>query len=48
MKVLLDTCVLSELYKPNPQESVKNALNALDDNHLYISVINPSYGIGIK
>ena len=39
MKVLLDTCVLSELYKPNPQESVKNTLNALDDNHLYISVI---------
>lgn len=39
MRVLLDTCVLSELYKPNPTETVKNALDALDDNHLYLSVI---------
>jgi toxin FitB len=39
MRVLLDTCVLSELYKPNPMETVKNALDAIDDNHLYLSVI---------
>ncbi len=39
MRVLLDTCVLSELYKPNPIESVKNALNSIADNHIYLSVI---------
>ncbi|MDJ0693017.1 MAG: type II toxin-antitoxin system VapC family toxin [Mastigocoleus sp. MO_167.B18] len=39
MRVLLDTCVLSELYKPIPLESVKNAVNSLLDNDIYISVI---------
>lgn len=39
MRVLLDTCVLSELYKPSPIESVKNALNSISDNNLYLSVI---------
>jgi predicted nucleic acid-binding protein len=39
MSVLLDTCVLSELYKPSPMESVKNALNAIADSDLYLSVI---------
>jgi hypothetical protein len=39
MRVLLDTCVLSELYKQNPMESVKNALESINDSHLYISVI---------
>jgi predicted nucleic acid-binding protein len=39
MRVLLDTCVLSELYKPNPIESVKNVLNSIADNHVYLSVI---------
>lgn len=39
MRVLLDTCVLSELYKQSPMESVKNALETIDDNQLYISVI---------
>ena len=39
MRVLLDTCILSELYKPRPLEAVKNALDAIDDNNLYLSVI---------
>lgn len=39
MRVLLDSCVLSELYKQSPTESVKNALESIDDSHLYISVI---------
>jgi hypothetical protein len=39
MRVLLDTCVLSELYKPAPLASVRNALNAIPDNHLALSVI---------
>lgn len=39
MRVLLDTCVLSELYKPIPLEAVKNALNAIADSNLYLSVI---------
>lgn len=39
MRVLLDTCVLSELYKPNPLSSVQQAVEHLPDNNLYISVI---------
>ncbi|MEO0968183.1 MAG: type II toxin-antitoxin system VapC family toxin [Cyanobacteria bacterium J06639_18] len=39
MRVLLDTCVLSELYKPIPLESVKSAVDSLLDNDIYISVI---------
>ena len=39
MRVLLDTCVLSELYKPIPLESVKTAVDSLLDNDIYISVI---------
>ena len=39
MRVLLDTCVLSELYKPAPLEAVRDAVVALPDENLYISVI---------
>lgn len=39
MKSLLDTCVLSELYKAHPHEYVKKYIDALVDDHLYISVI---------
>ena len=39
MRALLDTCVLSELYKPIPLESVKTAVDSLLDNDIYISVI---------
>lgn len=39
MRVLLDTCVLSELYKPRPLPSVSQAVEQLPDENLYISVI---------
>lgn len=39
MRVLLDTCVLSELYKPEPLVAVYEAVNNVPDEHLYISVI---------
>ncbi len=39
MRVLLDTCVLSELYKPKPLEIVRDAVAVLSDETLYISVI---------
>ena len=39
MRVLLDTCVLSELYKPEPLITVYEAVNNVPDEHLFISVI---------
>ncbi|WP_296808852.1 type II toxin-antitoxin system VapC family toxin [Thiocapsa sp.] len=39
MRVLLDTCVLSELYRPAPLESVRAAVNRLPDEYLFLSVI---------
>ncbi len=39
MRVLLDTCVLSELYKPEPLAAVHEAVNNVLDENLYLSVI---------
>lgn len=39
MRVLLDTCVLSELYKPAPLAAVYEAVNNVPDERLYLSVI---------
>lgn len=39
MRILLDTCVLSELYKPEPLKTVYEAVNSIPDEHLFISVI---------
>lgn len=39
MRILLDTCVLSELYKPSPLKAVHDAVAALPSENLYISVI---------
>ena len=39
MRVLLDTCVLSELYKPDPLVTVYEAVNDVPDEHLFICVI---------
>ena len=39
MRVLLDTCVLSELYKPEPLAAVHEATNNIPDENLYLSVI---------
>ncbi len=39
MRILLDTCVLSELYKPEPLVSVYEAVSRIPDEHLFLSVI---------
>lgn len=39
MKTLLDTCVLAELYKPDGLASVRQAVTALADDSLYLSVV---------
>lgn len=39
MKVLLDTCVLSELRKENCPESVREAVGGVDDDGIFVSVI---------
>ena len=40
MRVLLDTCVLSEIRHPKGSESVKNRVWSLDEKSLFISVIS--------
>ena len=40
MRVLLDTCVLSELQRPGSHEGVRRALNALESDDLFVSVIS--------
>lgn len=39
MRVLLDTCVLSEIRKPNGDRNVRQAVAEIADDNLYISVI---------
>lgn len=39
MRVLLDTCVLSEIRKPDGNGNVRQAVAAIADDDLYISVI---------
>lgn len=40
MRVLLDTCVLSEIRHPQGADSVKNAIEALIEEDIYISVVS--------
>lgn len=40
MRVLLDTCTLAELRKPDGDESVKAAVRAVADEDLYLSVLS--------
>ncbi len=40
MRVLLDTCVLSELRKPQADEGVRQAVDELPDDDLFVSVIS--------
>ncbi len=40
MRVLLDTCVLSELRRPKPDRRVRDAVEALDSEDLFLSVIS--------
>ena len=39
MKVLLDTCVLSELQRPNGNPAVKEAVGKLADDDIFVSVL---------
>ena len=39
MNYLLDTCVLSELIKPNPSQNVIKWISDIDERCLYISVL---------
>lgn len=39
MRYLLDTCVLAELRKPNPNRSVLQWIEAIEEHRLYLSVI---------
>ena len=39
MKVLLDTCVISELQKPNGNPSVKRVVSEYAEDNIFISVI---------
>ena len=39
MKYLLDTCVISEMIKPKPDENVISWLEEQDENSLYLSVL---------
>lgn len=39
MKYLLDTCLVSELVKPKPNNSVIKWLNSCNENDLFLSVI---------
>ncbi|MGA2579954.1 MAG: type II toxin-antitoxin system VapC family toxin [Bryobacteraceae bacterium] len=40
MRVLLDTCVLTELRLPNPDAGVASAIQELDSEDLFVSVIS--------
>ncbi len=40
MRVLLDTCVLSEIRKPHGDQHVKRAVREISDSDLFISVIS--------
>ena len=40
MRVLLDTCVLSELRRPRCHHGVRRAVERLDDESLFVSVIS--------
>ena len=42
MRVLLDTCVLSELRLPKPDAGIARAIRALDNEDLFVSVISIS------
>ena len=40
MRVLLDTCVLSELRLPNPHPAVRRAIESFDANDVFVSVLS--------
>ena len=40
MRVLLDTCVLSEVRHPKGDQGVRRAVNELDEDNLFVSVLS--------
>ena len=42
MRVLLDTCVLSELRRPKPEPAVRKAVDALSSDDVFVSVLSAS------
>jgi toxin FitB len=50
MNYLLDTCLISELRKPKPRQSVLNWFEAVDERYLFISALTIGelrYGIAL-
>jgi predicted nucleic acid-binding protein len=50
VKVLLDTCTIAEIRKPRPDEAVIEALRAIPDEQLFLSVLTVgeiAKGIGL-
>lgn len=50
MKVLLDTCTVAEIRKPKPDEAVVEAVRAIPDERLFLSVLTVgeiAKGIGL-
>ncbi|MEI8011761.1 MAG: type II toxin-antitoxin system VapC family toxin [Candidatus Omnitrophota bacterium] len=39
MKVLLDTCVISDIYRAHKTESLRDALHAIGEENCYVSVV---------
>lgn len=39
MRLLLDTCILAELRRPQGSEIIKSAISKYDDNALFLSVL---------
>lgn len=39
MKVLLDTCVISDIYRAHKTERLRNALHAIGEENCYVSVV---------
>ena len=39
MKYLLDTCIISEVVRSNPNQNVTNWLQSQDEQNLYLSVL---------
>lgn len=40
MRVLLDTCVLSELHRPKAHQGVRRAVEAIENDSLFVSVLS--------
>ena len=40
MRVLLDTCVLSEIQRPDGNPAVKNAVSKLNEDDIFISILS--------